>query len=196
MKHCLPSELREAACNVHFPLGLLEGLAVEVGSKSFADALGRIGLVDEGEADRLLEGETEEIVMLGSHQDEKQGDVGAFSSTIPIQVDADAHAVSMWAGLEGGAVQTDGLAIQRVPISPSDVWDLPDEDAVCGLDVLHVLSQSKLVHGNAVLRDVLLDALHILLETGYLVVVPLHILTEHVGQARRTLSSVIKALKI
>lgn len=140
VKDGLSCESREPTRNVHVALGLLEGLAVQIRSKCLRDAVRPCHLVQEGKTNGLPEGKRQKVIVLRAHEDEKQGHVCPFTGSVTVEVDTHAHAVSMWAGPEWGAVQAHGFPLQGIAIPASDVRNLPYENAVGGSHVLNVLS--------------------------------------------------------
>ena len=62
-------------------------------------------LVDQTEVDMVGKWPAQQIIILGLHDDDVEGHVGATPSPITIQICPQAYPVAVWAGVEGRTIE-------------------------------------------------------------------------------------------
>jgi hypothetical protein len=60
---------------------------------------------------RLLERPGEEVVVFRAHDDEKHGNMCAFTDSVSVEVGTDAHSVAVRTGVKRRRIKTDGTSI-------------------------------------------------------------------------------------
>ena len=91
-----------------------------------------------------MEKPREKGVEVSFHNHEEQRQVSAFTDAVSVGIETSADLLPAWTGVEWRRVERWCFAGNCFLLASSEVGDFPDEDSVCGVQLLQVLANAEL----------------------------------------------------
>ena len=135
---CVRGEARHARGDVKFGRWSLVGRARWIAAEALGDVTRRGVLVEERERDARLKRPGKKCVELALHHNEEERHVRPVADAVAVHVQSSAQLVTARTGVERRRVDCRALVGFRLMHAPSEVADLPDENAVLTSQIEHV----------------------------------------------------------